>query len=86
MTKKPHKREIFGKVVKISGNKTVKILVERRVIHPRYHKIVKRFKNYLIHDEKEIAKVGDIITAIECRPMSKNKHFRLKSVRSGANV
>ena len=84
--KKPHKREIFGKVVKISGDKTVKILVERKVLHPKYHKIVKRFKNYMVHDEKKVAKVGDIVTAIECRPISKNKHFRVKQVRSGVSA
>jgi len=75
-----HKREIQGKVVSKSGDKTVKILVERRVMHPRYHKTVKRFKNYLIHDENNEAKVGDIVTAIECRPMSKSKTFRVKTV------
>jgi len=86
MSKKPHKREISGKVVKVSGNKTVKILVERRVLHPKYHKIVRRFKNYLIHDEKGAAKIGDIITAVECRPLSKNKHFRLQSVHKGESA
>lgn len=75
-----HKREIQGKVVSVSGEKTVKILVERKIVHPRYHKTVKRFKNYLIHDEKNEAKVGDIVTAIECRPLSKSKTFRVKSV------
>jgi len=54
-----HKREIQGKVVKISGDKTVSIVVERR-------------------------KVGDEIIAIECRPLSKTKSFRLKTVVSGA--
>lgn len=39
------KREIQGVVVKIAGEKTVSILVERKVVHPRYRKIVKRFKN-----------------------------------------
>ena len=47
-----HKREIQGNVVKISGDKTASIVVERRVMHPRYHKVVKRFKKYLVHDER----------------------------------
>ena len=75
-----HKREIQGKVVKISGDKTVCILVERRVMHPRYHKVVKKFKKYLIHDERNELKVGDDVIASECRPLSKTKSFRLKSV------
>ncbi|MEA3227988.1 MAG: 30S ribosomal protein S17 [Campylobacterota bacterium] len=79
-----HKREIQGKVVTISGDKTVSIVVERRVMHPRYHKVVKRFKKYLVHDERNEVKVGDEIVAIECRPLSKTKSFRLKTVVSGA--
>jgi small subunit ribosomal protein S17 len=79
-----HKREIQGKVVTIAGDKTVGIVVERRVMHPRYHKVVKRFKKYLVHDERNEVKVGDEIIAIECRPLSKTKSFRLKTVVSGA--
>ena len=75
-----HKREIQGVVVKRSGDKTVSVLVERRVLHPRYHKTVRRFKKYLIHDEKNEVNVGDIVTALECRPLSKTKSFRLKAI------
>ncbi len=75
-----HKREIQGNVIKIAGDKTATILVERRVMHPRYHKVVKRFKKYLIHDEKNELKVGDEVVAVECRPISKRKAFRLKSI------
>ncbi|KGI56202.1 30S ribosomal protein S17 [Campylobacter sp. MIT 97-5078] len=74
------KREIQGVIVQISGDKTASVLVERKVVHPRYRKIVKRFKKYLIHDEKNEAKVGDTIVAVECRPLSKRKAFRLKSI------
>ena len=79
-----HKREIQGKVVTIAGDKTVSMVVERRVMHPRYHKVVKRFKKYLVHDESNEVKVGDEIIAIECRPLSKTKSFRLKTVVTGA--
>lgn len=74
------KREIQGVVVKKAGDKTATVLVERRVMHPRYRKIVKRFKKYLIHDENNIVKIGDTISAIECRPLSVRKSFRLKAV------
>lgn len=47
-----HKREIQGVVVKRSGDKTASVLVTRSVLHPKYHKTVKRFKKYLVHDEK----------------------------------
>lgn len=74
------KREIQGVVVQKSGDKTASVLVERRVMHPRYRKFVKKFKKYLIHDEKNETKAGDVVVAIECRPLSKTKSFRLKSV------
>jgi len=74
------KRVISGKVVKKAGEKTATVLVERKVLHPRYHKTVKRFKKYLVHDEKNEANVGDVISAIECRPLSKNKAFRLLEI------
>lgn len=75
-----HKREVQGTVVTIAGDKSATIVVERRVMHPRYHKVVRRFKKYVIHDEKNELKVGDIVVAIECRPFSKRKSFRLKNV------
>ena len=74
------KREIIGEVVKKAGDKTATVLVERRVIHPRYRKIVKRFKKYLVHDENNTVNVGDMISAVECRPLSARKSFRLKAV------
>ncbi|MBZ7987399.1 30S ribosomal protein S17 [Campylobacter canadensis] len=74
------KREIQGVIVTKTGDKTISVLVERKVVHPRYRKIVKRFKKYLVHDEKNSAKVGDTIIAIECRPISKRKSFRLKTI------
>jgi small subunit ribosomal protein S17 len=77
-----HKREIQGVVVQRSGDKTVSVLVTRKVLHPKYHKTVKRFKKYLVHDERNEVNVGDTISALECRPMSKTKSFRLKAVIS----
>jgi len=74
------KRVIQGKVVKKAGDKTATVLVERKVVHPRYHKIVKRFKKYLVHDERNETNIGDVISAIECRPISKRKAFRLKEI------
>jgi small subunit ribosomal protein S17 len=81
-----YKREIQGVVVKQSGDKTASVLVTRQVIHPRYHKMVKRFKKYLIHDERNELNVGDTVVAVECRPLSKTKSFRLKTiVATGVN-
>jgi small subunit ribosomal protein S17 len=78
------KKTIQGTVVSRSGDKTVRVSVERRVLHPKYHKIVKKFKNYLIHDENNELNVGDFVVAEESKPLSKSKTFVFKSVISKA--
>jgi small subunit ribosomal protein S17 len=80
------KRQITGTVVTRAGDKTATVLVERRVLHPRYHKTVKRFKKYLIHDAKNELNVGDTVIAIECRPLSKTKTFRLFEILKRGEV
>lgn len=77
-----HKRVIQGRVISRAGDKSAVVLVERKVVHPKYRKIVKRFKKYIIHDEKNQVKVGDEIVAIECKPISKTKSFNLKEIVS----
>jgi small subunit ribosomal protein S17 len=71
---------IQGTVVSKAGDKSSTISVERKVLHPRYKKIVKRFKKYIIHDENNETKIGDFVSAIECRPLSKRKSFRLNEI------
>jgi small subunit ribosomal protein S17 len=78
----PHRRVIQGNVVTIAGDKSATILVERKVTHKKYHKIVKRFKKYIIHDENNELKVGDFVSAEECAPYSKRKSFKLREVLS----
>lgn len=81
MENKPHHISmITGKVIKKAGNKSVTVLVERRVMHPKYHKFVKRFKKYIVHDENNELHIGDVIEAIETRPISARKRFKLKRV------
>ena len=80
------KRQITGTVIKKAGEKTATVLVERRVLHPRYHKTVKRFKKYLVHDENNETRVGDTVSAIECRPLSKSKSFRLIEILKRGEV
>jgi small subunit ribosomal protein S17 len=77
-----HKRVIQGTVVQIAGNKSATILVERKVTHPKYHKIVKKFKKYIIHDENNELAVNDRVVAVECRPYSKRKKFKLQTIVS----
>ena len=77
---KKSKKELVGKVVSATNNKTINVLVETYKNHPLYHKRVKSSKKYCVHDEKNIAKVGDTVCIVETRPISKTKHFYLKEV------
>ncbi len=71
------RRILQGVVVSDKAQKTITVLVERRVMHPVYKKFVKRSKKYLTHDENEKASVGDVVSIIECRPLSKRKSWML---------
>lgn len=69
-----------GIVVSDKMDKTVVVLVERRVKHPRYHKTITRSKRIQAHDETNEVGVGDRVRIVETRPLSKNKRFRVASV------
>ncbi|HMS05058.1 MAG TPA: 30S ribosomal protein S17 [Burkholderiaceae bacterium] len=69
------KRTLVGKVVSDKRAKTVTVLVERRVKHPLYDKIVMRSNKYHAHDEKGEYKTGDVIEITESRPLSKTKNW-----------
>lgn len=71
------------KVGVVTGNKmkkTVTVLVERQVRHPLYKKIIKRRKKFLVHDEYEKCKIGDVVKIVETRPLSKRKRWRVKEI------
>jgi small subunit ribosomal protein S17 len=69
------KRTLVGKVVSDKRAKTVTVLVERRVKHPIYDKIVIKSSKYHAHDEKGEYKMGDLIEITESRPLSKTKNW-----------
>jgi small subunit ribosomal protein S17 len=70
-------RILSGKVVSDKMNKTITVLVERKVKHPLYGKIIVRSKKYHVHDENNEFHEGDIVTIEECRPYSKTKAWRV---------
>jgi small subunit ribosomal protein S17 len=74
-TKKSLKRTLVGKVVSDKRAKTVTVLIERRVKHPIYGKIVVRSSKYHAHDENSEYKLGDTIEITESRPLSKTKNW-----------
>jgi small subunit ribosomal protein S17 len=74
-TQKSLKRTLIGKVVSDKRTKTVTVLVERRVKHALYGKIVAKSSKYHAHDEKGEYHLGDIIEITESRPISKTKNW-----------
>lgn len=71
------KRILQGKVVSSNMDKTVKVLVQRRVKHPVYGKYVTNSKSYLAHDDQNNCKVGDEVQICECKPLSKRKTWEV---------
>ena len=73
------RRVLTGRVTSDKMNKTVTVLVDRRVMHPLYKKFIRRSKKYAAHDEENLCKVGDTVRIIECPPISKRKTWAVVS-------
>ena len=71
------RRTLTGRVVSDKMQKTVTVLIERRVTHPLYGKVVTRSKRYHAHDENGEFHEGDLVTIEECRPISRSKAWRV---------
>ncbi len=69
-----------GVVISNSGDKSVKVVIEFKVKHPKYGKYIKRRTTLGVHDEHNKAKVGDVVEIAECRPYSKTKNWRFVRV------
>ncbi|EKE73573.1 MULTISPECIES: 30S ribosomal protein S17 [Oceanibaculum] len=80
------RRQLQGTVVSDANDKTVVVQVDRRVMHPVYKKFITRSKKYHAHDEENRLKVGDLVKIEECRPISKNKRWRVVSDELGAGA
>jgi small subunit ribosomal protein S17 len=73
-----------GLVVSDKMDKTIVVQIDRMVMHPIYKKYVKQRVKYKVHDETNEARVGDTVQIEECRPLSKQKRWRMKSVTTRA--
>ena len=73
MSEKKNVRTLTGKVVSDKMDKTVVVLVERKVKHPLYGKVIRRSNKFHAHDENNESAVGDVVTIAESRPLSKTK-------------
>jgi len=70
----------IGVVSSDKMDKSISVLIERKLKHPIYGKFVKRSKKFLVHDEKNECKVGDTVKITETRPLSKRKSWRLVEI------
>jgi small subunit ribosomal protein S17 len=74
------RKERIGVVVSDKMTKTITVLVNRKVKHPKYGKFVNMSKKYSVHDETNDCNVGDTVKIMETRPLSKNKCWRLVEI------
>ena len=74
------KRQFTGKVVSDKMSKTVTVKVDRTVMHPKYHKRYTRSTKMKAHDEKGEYHVGDAVVIEECKPLSRDKRWRVVSL------
>ena len=73
-------RAIMGKVVSDRMDKTVTVLIERKIAHPLYKKYIRRSTKVHAHDEDNVGRLGDKVIVEQCRPLSKTKSWRLVEV------
>ena len=79
-------RTLVGRVVSDKMQETATVLVERRVKHPMYGKIITRSKKYHAHNANNDAKTGDLVQIVECRPMSRTKTWQIAKLLERAEV
>ena len=74
------RKERIGVVSSIKMNKSIVVLVERKVKHPLYEKFVKKSTKFIAHDEENACNIGDTVKIMETRKLSKNKNWRLVDI------
>jgi small subunit ribosomal protein S17 len=79
-TKRGRRVEVVGEVISDKMEKTISVLIYRMVRHAKYGKYMKRTSVFKAHDEKNEAKIGDIVRILETRPLSKTKRWSLVEV------
>ena len=80
------KRTVTGKVVSNKMDKTITVMIERKVKHPVYGKYIKRSTKVHAHDASNECNEGDIVTVVACRPLSKSKKWMLENIVERATV
>jgi small subunit ribosomal protein S17 len=83
---KTSSRTLSGRIVSDKMDKTITVLVERRVKHPVYGKILTKSSKIKAHDDSNDASMGDLVTIAECRPVSKDKAWKLVNIDERATA
>ncbi len=79
------RRRRTGQVVTDAMDKTVVVRVTRHTPHPLYRKVLRRHKRYMAHDENNECRVGDTVEIVECRPLSRQKSWRVGTILARAS-
>jgi len=77
---RPRRKLVQGRVVSEASDKSIVVQVETRKQHPVFRKMVKRSKRFMAHDEKNECRVGDTVSIMETRPLSRRKRWRLVEI------
>ncbi|MCX7886431.1 MAG: 30S ribosomal protein S17 [Verrucomicrobiae bacterium] len=80
LQQRKNQKELVGIVVSDKMSKTIVVEVSRRVRHPRYEKVITKYKKFYAHDENEEASLGDKVRIVASRPLSRLKRWRLVEV------
>ena len=75
-----NKKQRIGLVTSTKMDKSITVSVERKLRHPIYGKFMKKSKKFTSHDEKNECNIGDLVKIMECRPLSKNKRWKLVEI------
>ncbi len=73
-------RSVMGSVVSARMDKSITVVIERKIKHPLYKKYIRRSTKLHAHDENNKCKKGDTVMIVSCRPISKTKHWRLLEI------
>ena len=80
------RKRLVGSVVSDKMDKTVVVRVKRLVRHPRYGKVLRREKKYKAHDEGNACRVGDVVSIVESRPLSREKRWAVEEILKRAEA
>jgi small subunit ribosomal protein S17 len=75
-----NQKELTGTVISNKMQKTIVVRIVHKDKHANYFRVVKRYNKFKVHDEKNSAKIGDVVQIVETRPLSKEKNFRLVKI------